>query len=261
MMADIAIYFLLQIVFTAGIIFLFGWLIALCNRRFYANFGRFGRAVCYITGFIGTPVHELSHAVFCLIFGHKIVEIKLFQINDADGTLGYVNHAHNRKNPFQRIGNFFIGVAPIVVISEILYLLAGLLLPDFIGEMQNYAESIDVSDFASVLMFVFNVFRCFFGYAGMWQWAVFIVAGIFLALHMTLSGADIKNAVGGLLFLLLCILFADIIIGFVSMDLLKLITKCILGMGGGLLCLLLLALIMAITALVVSFLFKIIVKR
>ena len=82
MALDIFISFLLQVAFTVGIIFLFGWLIALCNKVFYSNFGRYGHIVCYITGFIGTPIHELSHALFCLIFGHKILEIKLFQISD-----------------------------------------------------------------------------------------------------------------------------------------------------------------------------------
>ena len=65
-------------VFTLGLVFLFGKVIALCNGAFYRNFGSKGRAVCYATGFIGTPVHEASHALMCLIFGHKIVEIKFF---------------------------------------------------------------------------------------------------------------------------------------------------------------------------------------
>ena len=119
MVAQIALSFVLQVVFTVGLIFLFGWLISLCNRRFYANFGKFGRAVCYITGIVGTPVHELSHAFFCVLFGHHITEMRLFRISD-DGTLGYVNHSYDRKNLYQQTGNFFIGVAPIVVISALL---------------------------------------------------------------------------------------------------------------------------------------------
>ena len=111
MALDIFIAFLLQIAFTIGVIFLLGWLIALCNKVFYSNFGRFGNIVCYVTGFVGAPIHELSHALFCLIFFHRIREIKLFQISD-DGTMGYVIHSYNRRNMYQRIGNFFIGVAP-----------------------------------------------------------------------------------------------------------------------------------------------------
>ncbi len=96
MIVDILISYITQILFTIGIIYLFGWLISLCNKFFYKNLGSFGTVACYITGFIGTPVHECSHALMCLLFGHKINEIKLFQISN-DGTLGYVNHSFNKK--------------------------------------------------------------------------------------------------------------------------------------------------------------------
>lgn len=56
--SKIFIGFVLQVVFTVGLIVLFGFLIALCNKRFYANFGNYGRAVCYLTGAIGTPIAE-----------------------------------------------------------------------------------------------------------------------------------------------------------------------------------------------------------
>ena len=135
MIGDIFVCFTLQIVFTVGLIVLFGFLLALCNRRFYANFGNYSRAVCYITGAVGTPVHECAHALFCVIFGHKINEIKLFQVNSEDGTLGYVKHSYNPKNIYHKIGNFFIGIAPIIVISAILYLLALLIMTVLVVEI------------------------------------------------------------------------------------------------------------------------------
>ena len=141
MALDIFIAFLLQIAFSIGVIFLLGWLIALCNKVFYSNFGRFGNIVCYITGFVGAPIHELSHALFCLIFFHRIREIKLFQISD-DGTMGYVIHSYNRRNMYQRIGNFFIGVAPILVMSGLLFLLAWGLLPEFISDIGGFITMI-----------------------------------------------------------------------------------------------------------------------
>ena len=54
--------FALQNLVTIGAIVLFGFLIAMCNRIFYWNFGRYGRVACYITGAIGTPVHECSRS-------------------------------------------------------------------------------------------------------------------------------------------------------------------------------------------------------
>ena len=109
---ELIVNFALQMLFTLGFIFLFGKVIALCNARFYQNFGSRGQAVCIATGFIGTPVHEASHALMCLIFGHKITEIKFFQPNSSDGTLGYVSHSYNPKNLYQKVGNLFFDLAP-----------------------------------------------------------------------------------------------------------------------------------------------------
>ena len=240
MALDIFIAFLLQIAFTIGVIFLLGWLIALCNKVFYSNFGRFGNIVCYVTGFIGAPIHELSHALFCLIFFHRIREIKLFQISD-DGTMGYVIHSYNRRNMYQRIGNFFIGVAPILVMSGLLFLLAWGLLPKFISDIGAFSRS-NTSDAREFFAQIGKVIVSFFSAAVTWQWWVFVLVGLFLALHMTLSGADIRNALGGLLFILVILAIVDVIVGVVSMEALNAMTSAIVFVGSGLLCIMLLAL-------------------
>ena len=69
------------------------------------------------TGFIyltmpGVVIHELSHLFFCLIFQHKIMKVNLFSPQE-DGTLGMVQHSYDSRNIFHRIGNFFIGSAPV----------------------------------------------------------------------------------------------------------------------------------------------------
>lgn len=262
MIGDILVCFLLQMAFTIGLIILFGFLIALCNKRFYANFGNYGRAVCYITGAIGTPLHECAHALFCVIFGHKITEIKLFQINSSDGTLGYVNHSYNPKNIYHKIGNFFIGVAPIIVISAVLYLLALWLLPNFVAEING---SFRISDFVSNIGNVFTsllgVLQSFFLCALSWQWWVFLIIGIFLALHMTLSKADIKGALSGILFLLIVVLVVDVILGLISGNLLTAFTQEVLGIASYLLCILVLALIISVIAVMVSFIFRVVKRK
>lgn len=261
MVLNIFLFFLLQIVFTLGIILLFGWLIAFCNRKFYANFGRYGLAVCYITGFIGTPIHELSHALFCLIFGHKITKIKLFQINSEDGTLGYVCHTYNKRNIYHRIGNFFIGVAPILIISALLYLLAWLLIPSFIQEIGTATQSMKVTDAAGMLSYIWDVMVSFFSAASSWRWWVFVLIGMFLALHMSLSDADIKGAVGGVVFVIALFLIADIIIGLISADALRTFTLGVIAVGSGLLCFLLLALLISLVAVIISYLVRIKFRR
>ena len=198
-------------------IFVFGLLIALCNRFFYANFGSRGKTVCYITGFIGTPVHELSHALMCLIFGHRIHEIKLFQVGAEDGTLGYVSHTYRKTNVYQSIGNFFIGIAPILVISALLYLIAWLLMPAMVAQMSGHIRGIGLSDgFGAALQNFFAAIGAFFAYAANWRWWVFLLVGMFLALHMTLSHADLKGAWSGLIVLLLLFFVVDVILGFAA---------------------------------------------
>lgn len=256
MFVDILISFLLQVVFTVGLLMLFGWLISLCNRKFYGNFGGLSNAVCYVTGFVGTPVHELSHALFCIIFGHRIVEIKLFRISPSDGNLGYVRHTYNPKNVYQKIGNFFIGVAPVIVISAILYLLAMALLPDFIGGVYGLNASVDIARPHTVFVYVWEIAKNFFACALTWQWWVFVLIGIFLSLHMTLSGADIKSAVSGLVLLLVALLAVDIILGLVNVELLASFTRGVISVGAGLLCFLLLALMISVVAVGISFIVK-----
>ena len=256
MIGDILLSFLLQIAFTVGIIVLFGFLIALCNKKFYANFGSRALRVCYITGAIGTPLHECGHALFCLLFGHKIHEIKLFQIGD-DGTLGYVKHSYNKKNVYQRIGNFFIGVGPILLIGAVLFLLAYLLLPDFVAEMVACMQ-IDsfTKNFGAVFTGLFRALETFFFSALDWRFWVFVLVGMFLALHMTLSKPDIQGAWSGILFLLAIVLLVDVILGVVGGNVLSTVTGWVLTAGSYLLCFLVLSLLISLLSVAASFVFR-----
>ena len=260
-MGDILYNFVLQVVFTIGIIVLFGFLIALCNRTFYRNMSRLGMPLCYITGFIGTPVHELAHALMCVIFGHKIVDMKLFQIGDEDGTLGYVSHSYNPKNWYHQIGNFFIGVAPIIVISAVLYLIGDWLVPGMTDKMFALVKSVERNpDFLTVITKLFDIVVIFFSYATAEKWWLFLLIGLFLALHMTLSGADIKNATKGLIFLLIVMLGVNVVLGLVGVGLSDLTAACLsfgILLGG----VLVMGLILSLVAVIISALYKVIFDR
>jgi len=96
-----------------------------------------GKAYLYATA-PGVMLHELSHALFCLVFGHKVKKVQLFTANGGE-TIGYVNHAYNMRSPYQRIGNFFIGVAPIICGTVAIYLLARILVPQiFIAQGSSH---------------------------------------------------------------------------------------------------------------------------
>ena len=211
-MAEILYAFFIEVLSVLGVIAGGGFLISLCNKAFYKNVGSGAKAICYVTGVFGVPVHELSHALFCVLFGHKIVEIKWFQIGD-DGTLGYVIHTYNKKNPYQRIGNFFIGIAPILGISAVLYLIALWLIPATIGSVTQGIGAIGgQKGFGGLLGVYFSTIGRFFIGAGNYRWWLFLLVGSAFALHMNLSSADVKGALSGLAFVLIALLIVDVIL-------------------------------------------------
>ncbi len=223
---DFLIGFLTQIISSAGIIFLFGFIIALLRRAFCALAPRNGHKILLATGIVGTPIHELSHALMCLIFGHKIDEIQLYQPNSDDGTLGYVSHSYNRRNIYHQIGNFFIGVAPVLLGGGVIVLLLLLLLPDACGdimdELRDVCTSGDVGfrlgDFFSFLgETIGEIFSS--DSLTSWQGWVFIILAIMIASHTELSGADIKGGLKGYLFLAIVILFFDVVLALLFPDL------------------------------------------
>lgn len=67
-----------------------------------------------VTGWLGVPLHELSHLFMARLFAHRIIAWKLFDPDPVSGTLGYVRHAYSRRSAYQLVGSFFIGVAPLL---------------------------------------------------------------------------------------------------------------------------------------------------
>jgi len=74
---------------------------------------RFGWKSILWTGWLGTPIHELSHVAMCIVFRHRIDDVALFEPDLQSGRLGYVRHTFTKTNWFERVGNVFIGLAPL----------------------------------------------------------------------------------------------------------------------------------------------------
>ncbi|WP_254191040.1 histidinol-phosphate transaminase, partial [Clostridioides difficile] len=116
-----------------GIFIVFGLIFSITeslnNKFIFSSFGKIG---IIVTGAIGTFVHELSHLIMCLIFMHKINSVKFFRPIESknDGILGYVSHSYKKDNLYQSIGNFFIGIAPIIGGTVMIILIFKILLPD-----------------------------------------------------------------------------------------------------------------------------------
>lgn len=230
--------FFTQILSSAGIIFLFGWLISLLRRGFCSVMGRAGPGILLATGIIGTPVHELSHALMCVLFGHQITDIKLYNPKSQDGALGYVSHTYNKKNIYHQIGNFFIGVAPVLLGGGAVVLLLALLLPDAFEvisydiEILSDAELglLPISDF---FLFLWSSASEIFSEQSLssWQGWIFIILALMIATHMEMSGSDIKSGLRGFAFLLVIFLLLDGAIYLISPDAFFIMTGAIASFG------------------------------
>ncbi|MDK9699712.1 MAG: hypothetical protein OEM52_06185 [bacterium] len=91
-----------------------------------------GFRMMYITGWLGVPVHELSHVLAAWIGGHKVVRFAPFSPNPKTGQLGVVETKYDQKNRYQRIvGNFLIPIAPLVGGTTVLLLLTRWIIPGY----------------------------------------------------------------------------------------------------------------------------------
>jgi hypothetical protein len=215
---------LLQLLYVIGSIFIIGFIINLLNKAFYRTTRYHGLAI-YGTGFIGTPIHELSHAAMCLLFGHHIEESKLFQIDRDTGTLGYVVHSYNKKNLWAVMGNYFIGIAPIACGAVVLFFGIKLLIPETFAVVSGELEAFSVYisggaswDWLPKLweLFVNFLSALFTESLSTYKWWIFIFLAMCIALHMNLSGADIKGALPSLPIVAAVVIILNLIFGLLS---------------------------------------------
>jgi len=201
-----------QLVGYFGGVFIFGlslYLLARFTRNMFAkSFGN--RFEIFITAWLGTPVHELGHAFFCVLFGHSITRISLFSPGSRDGTLGYVEHTYNPRNFYQQAGNFFIGAGPVFFGSAVILGLLYFLLPDgqtIIGKFRSNSSALLMSgssflEFWNVMKL--NTREVFIelaktGNLSIWQFWVFLYVSMAVSAHMELSPPDISGMLKGLL--------------------------------------------------------------
>lgn len=194
---------------------IFGWAIHqleyLIQKRLSS---RFGWNSVLLTGWLGTPIHELSHALMCVVFRHRIVEMALFRPDPQNRRLGYVIHSWQRGNLYQDIGGFFIGVAP--MIGGTLTLM-GLLLVFFPNEGQAalFTPNLDHPVWRQVLDSVAGLFHGLFrpenlASFGLW---LFLYLVICVGGHMAPSADDYRGAMKGAILtgailLLVCLILA-----------------------------------------------------
>ena len=159
----------------------------------------------------GTIVHETGHALFCLLFRHKIEEMKLFAPM-PDGTLGYVRHTWEKRSLYQRAGNFFIGTGPVIFGTAVIIVVTAWLLPEVRRELE-LPSCHTLGDLAAgALSLTCRMIRELFR-PELWtkyRSYIWIVLTLLIGSHITLSKSDLENAGSGALLLPLLLFLLDL---------------------------------------------------
>jgi hypothetical protein len=172
------------------------------------------RLYLYGFGWLGTSVHEIGHAIFALIFGHNITEMKLFTPG-SDGSLGHVNHSYKKNSLYQRIGNFFVGIGPILLGSIMLYVITFLLFRIKATELTSFSLTADsltsLEGFKSLGNAVWTGFLKYMDavlnnpYSVWWKLVIFFYLLYAIGSSVTLSAADVSGALDGLIIFVICL--------------------------------------------------------
>ena len=194
-------YFMQLNVKLLFVLILFGFIMGQPRHAAIQNFSNKNRSYLILDFFnlVGTPVHEIGHLLFGLIFGYKIDQICLYRTTKkalhSGGTLGFVKMHHENHSFLQKLqgdfGQFFIGIGPLLFGPFVIYIIS-LFLPENVRTLplsfqQNWTiffkalQQLQASDI--IFLFIF----------------LYIIMGI--SLNMELSRQDLHLACKGLLFL------------------------------------------------------------
>jgi hypothetical protein len=175
----------------------------------------------YGFGWLGCSVHEMSHAFFAIIFGHKISEVELFKPNSNGESLGHVSHSYNKKSIYQKIGNFFIGISPLLFGGIVLFLITWLIFGFNVVSLSSFRitshdftsyillKQIGIGIWHSLLSYFTLVFT---GAAAIWWKSVLLVYILYsTGSSMTLSKSDVGSAVSGFLWFIVFFLVFNLL--------------------------------------------------
>ena len=193
--------------------FVMNYIAGFVEHRAYRLMGR--NLYLGLFGWLGTAVHEMGHALFCIIFRHRIVQIQLFKPDSKTGALGYVKHGYNPRSIYQNVGNFFIGIGPIVLGTVSIFLLSIYLLELDILRTDITLNSSDLGSWHGLKELAQNVWESLIDtldqiFSGdnmsSWQFYLFVYLAFCIGSSITLSHADIRGARKGFILLVAIVL-------------------------------------------------------
>ncbi len=226
---DVLVRTLLQLLLLAGPPLLLGLamhaLAGFVESRTVALVGR--RVYLALFGWLGTAVHETGHAMFCPLFGHRVTAFRPFSPDPRTGVLGYVEHEWNRRSVWGHLGNFFIGVGPVILGTLLLYIASLVLLgTDALGRVPQVSVgegsqasfatvwSLVASTLGNVMAALAGVFRL--DNLGRWQFWVFLYLAFAIGTAIRLSPADLKGAASGFLVVVAALLLFNLVTAWIA---------------------------------------------
>ena len=166
------------------------------------------RRSIYITGWIGTPVHELSHLLVFWIFRIKVIEIKLFTPSSENAELGRVTYELDSKNPLHRMATSLSGIAPLALGTSLIVALGVFLVP---GVSLSFSHLVSASPlvetlgapyyFSVVLGSILGSISSFLDpdNLGRWQFWLFMYVSTCVVCHFVPSRADLDGVAPGIM--------------------------------------------------------------
>ncbi len=217
---------LTQLTGLFGIFFVFGFILSklesATHRAYHNSVGWKG---ILWTAWIGTPIHEIGHIVLAKLFRHRIERFSLFGPNEITGNLGYVDHSYSPRSIYQKIGNFFIGAAPLIFGSLFLVILLYTLVPNgrsVFAQLEPNQYSIysiykNTSNAISTLFSSENIHS--------WNFWLFLYISFCIVSHMAPSKRDRSNMWNGLFWIILLLIIINLIAILFGFDLSNTIQK------------------------------------
>jgi len=224
----IQLFSLIGVIIVIG--FILGYLESLTRMYWSRAFGRKG---FLLTAWIGVPIHEIGHALMCILFRHKIVATQFFPTDTSQGALGYVQHQYNQKSIYQRIGNFFIGIGPIISGITALILLMRYFVPESYSLFNTTLEttvastSINLDMIQNMFLSTFFLLKSLFTMSNLLtpSFWLFLFIAICISAHIALSKPDIKGSIDGVIVMFIILFLFNIIAGLFQYDSNQLIGK------------------------------------
>lgn len=207
-------YSILTTLITVGVFLSFGYIYSLIEKinssYIYSTFGSKG---ILFTGIIGTTVHEIGHLIMCLFFHHKVSDFQLFNFRGYkyEETLGYVSHRYNPRSLYEKAGNFFIGIGPIISGTFFIMLSFKSLLPNIFNNINisSYFTNLNSITIENILLLIISLSKDLLlsifnvnNFSNV-NFYFFIYLMFSISSHISLSKKDFKNSSVGILSLFL----------------------------------------------------------